>query len=593
MSVETNVSIYTQLVEQAESCDRKLIHNLMFKVRFSSLTLVSSIAITSWFASPGKAQIPLIPNLNLPGIPRQTQSANEQIIYGCVRLDGRCLIKVTDNQKSDLTSRITEIETRLRDISRLYLQNPRAKLEVFAEQEGNLPNIYVKVGEIQPIRLMTITRSDARAEGVELETRALQAQGEIERGLKRAKQERQQEFLVDQSIKAATMAVLVLGISLALYRWEKRLRRTKEQLVIPELSENQAISTQLTQQQQFNLKEVQHRLFQLAQTLVIGGGTLYILGLFPYTRILQVILVTGIRIPLRVILVAAGTYVMTRLSYAITDRFTAILASNYLVTPETNQRMQLRVSTISGVTKGIITVIWVSAGILVALSAVGLDIAPLLAGAGIIGFAVSLASQNLIKDALNGFFIILEDQYAIGDVITVGDIGGLVENINLRITQLRDPEGKLITIPNSEIKIVGNLSSSWSRADLNIPVAYHADVDQAIALINSVATGMSQELDWREKILETPQMLGVDNFGDRGLIVRVWIKTQPLKQWEVAREFRRRLKIAFDQAGMLLPVLQQEIWFNESSKHLRQNGNGKSSPSRTDVLYNKGQGVED
>lgn len=565
----------------------------MFKVRFSSLTLVSSIAITSWFASPGKAQIPLIPNLNLPGIPRQTQSANEQIIYGCVRLDGRCLIKVTDNQKSDLTSRITEIETRLRDISRLYLQNPRAKLEVFAEQEGNLPNIYVKVGEIQPIRLMTITRSDARAEGVELETRALQAQGEIERGLKRAKQERQQEFLVDQSIKAATMAVLVLGISLALYRWEKRLRRTKEQLVIPELSENQAISTQLTQQQQFNLKEVQHRLFQLAQTLVIGGGTLYILGLFPYTRILQVILVTGIRIPLRVILVAAGTYVMTRLSYAITDRFTAILASNYLVTPETNQRMQLRVSTISGVTKGIITVIWVSAGILVALSAVGLDIAPLLAGAGIIGFAVSLASQNLIKDALNGFFIILEDQYAIGDVITVGDIGGLVENINLRITQLRDPEGKLITIPNSEIKIVGNLSSSWSRADLNIPVAYHADVDQAIALINSVATGMSQELDWREKILETPQMLGVDNFGDRGLIVRVWIKTQPLKQWEVAREFRRRLKIAFDQAGMLLPVLQQEIWFNESSKHLRQNGNGKSSPSRTDVLYNKGQGVED
>lgn len=593
MSVETNVSIYTQLVEQAESCDRKLIHNLMFKVRFSSLTLVSSIAITSWFASPGKAQIPLIPNLNLPGIPRQTQSANEQIIYGCVRLDGRCLIKVTDNQKSDLTSRITEIETRLRDISRLYLQNPRAKLEVFAEQEGNLPNIYVKVGEIQPIRLMTITRSDARAEGVELETRALQAQGEIERGLKRAKQERQQEFLVDQSIKAATMAVLVLGISLALYRWEKRLRRTKEQLVIPELSENQAISTQLTQQQQFNLKEVQHRLFQLAQTLVIGGGTLYILGLFPYTRILQVILVTGIRIPLRVILVAAGTYVMTRLSYAITDRFTAILASNYLVTPETNQRMQLRVSTISGVTKGIITVIWVSAGILVALSAVGLDIAPLLAGAGIIGFAVSLASQNLIKDALNGFFIILEDQYAIGDVITVGDIGGLVENINLRITQLRDPEGKLITIPNSEIKIVGNLSSSWSRADLNIPVAYHADVDQAIALINSVATGMSQEIEWREKILETPQMLGVDNFGDRGLIVRVWIKTQPLKQWEVAREFRRRLKIAFDQAGMLLPVLQQEIWFNESSKHLRQNGNGKSSPSRTDVLYNKGQGVED
>jgi small conductance mechanosensitive channel len=192
----------------------------------------------------------------------------------------------------------------------------------------------------------------------------------------------------------------------------------------------------------------------------------------------------------------------------------------------------------------------------------------------LIGVAVSLASQNLIKDAINGFFIILEDQYALGDVIAVGDVGGLVENLNLRITQLRDSEGRLITIPNSEIKIVANLSSRWSRADLNIPIAYNADVDHALKLIETVGLEMDQDPRWREQIVETPQVLGVENFGDRGLMIRVWIKTQPLKQWDVAREYRRRIKITFDQAGIDIPLLQQAIWLNDESP--------KSSSKRSD-----------
>ncbi|MGL5803942.1 MAG: mechanosensitive ion channel family protein, partial [Xenococcaceae cyanobacterium] len=199
-------------------------------------------------------------------------------------------------------------------------------------------------------------------------------------------------------------------------------------------------------------------------------------------------------------------------------------------------------------------------------SAVGVNIAPLLAGAGIVGVAISLASQNLIKDAINGFFIILEDQYAVGDVINVGEVSGLVENMNLRITQLRDGEGRLITIPNSEIKIVANLSSQWSRADLNIPVAYQADIDKAIELLVKVAEGMSQEPIWRDHIIEPPEVLGIDNFADRGIIIKVWIKTEPLKQWDVSREFRRRIKIAFDRAGIPIPLPQKQIWFDSNSK---------------------------
>jgi len=183
---------------------------------------------------------------------------------------------------------------------------------------------------------------------------------------------------------------------------------------------------------------------------------------------------------------------------------------------------------------------------------------------GIVSVALSLAAQNLIRDAINGFLIILEDQYAVGDYIKVGEVGGMVEKINLRITQLRDAEGKLITIPNSEIKIVANFSSNWARADLFIPVAYQTDVNKALELIGRVAEEMSHDSLWREHILESPQVLGVDNFGERGVMIRVWIKTEPLKQWSVSREFRRRIKVAFDEAGIPIPLPQQQVWFKDS-----------------------------
>ena len=120
----------------------------------------------------------------------------------------------------------------------------------------------------------------------------------------------------------------------------------------------------------------------------------------------------------------------------------------------------------------------------------------------------------------------------------------------------------MITIPNSEIRIVANLSSQWSRADLSIPVPYQTDIDKALQLIHQVAEEINQDADWQDKILESPQVLGIDNFSDRGAVVRVWIKTEPLKQWEVGREFRRRLKVTFDRAGMIIPPPQQQVWFH-------------------------------
>ncbi|MBE9218166.1 mechanosensitive ion channel family protein [Dolichospermum flos-aquae] len=381
---------------------------------------------------------------------------------------------------------------------------------------------------------------------------------------KEANQEQQTRFLVQQGGIAAVSTLAIIAISWGMGRWQKRLSKNENKSIPPISTDTQPITTLLNQKQQQHLQEVRTRLFQTAQVMLWGGGTLIILGLFPYTKPLQIAILAIAQIPIKLTIVAVGTYVAIRFTYALIDHFTStIVSGGALLTPETSARLQLRISTFSGVTKSITTIIWVGAGSLLALTSLGINIVPLLASAGLLGVALSLPSQNLIKDAINGFLIIFEDQYALGDMITVGTVGGLVEKLNLRMTQVRDSEGRLITIPNSEVKIVANLSSRWSRADLTIPVSYQANVDEALKLIEDVGLDMTQDPQWQDQILEKPNVLGIDNFSDRGIMIRILIKTQPLKQWAVAREYRRRLKITLDAAGIYIPVPQQANWVNE------------------------------
>jgi small-conductance mechanosensitive channel len=384
----------------------------------------------------------------------------------------------------------------------------------------------------------------------------------IKTALTQPQQEEKNQFLQQVGIATASTITMII-MSWGVRRFQKRLSDNLLQSSASNSLDDQPITKLINQQQQQHLQEVKTRLFQLAQAGIWVSGSLIILGLFPATQALQIGILTIAKIPIKLIIVSVGTYVIVRFNYAIIDHFTStIISGGALLTPETSERLQLRISTFSGVTKSITTIIWVGAGILMSLIALGINIVPLLAGAGLVGVAVSLASQNLIKDAINGFLIILEDQYALGDMITVGTVGGLVEKLNLRMTQVRDAEGRLITIPNSEVKIVANLSSRWSRADLTIPVSYQSDIDQALELIENVALEMNEDPEWQHQILEKPNVLGVENFSDRGLMIRVLIKTQPLKQWGVAREYRRRLKISLDAAGIYIPVPQQANWVN-------------------------------
>ncbi len=526
-------------------------------MRSKFLAIAGAMVLAVWVMPPTQAQLPFLPNLQPPSF--LSNDSDNRVVSGWVELDGHRLFQVAA-PKANFPERLQNIQQNLDQISQNYLQQKTTELQVQVQEVNGLPVI-----RVNNQYLLTITDQDAKLRQEDASKWAAELSQMLEQDLKRAVLEREPQFLARQSKIAAGIGVSMILISWGVRHRQDRLRQERPQPIYPASPAAQPITSHLNRQQHRNFKEVLRRLFQLAQVLIWEGGTVIILGLFPYTRPLQLWIFTALQIPLRLGIVAVGTYVSIRLSYALIDRwFTSALVISALLTPETSERLQLRVATISGVTKSIATIAYVAIGIFVALVMLGINIAPLLAGAGLIGVAVSLASQNLLKDAINGFLIIMEDQYALGDVINVGNVGGLVENMNLRITQVRDAEGRLITIPNGEIKIVANLSSRWSRADLSVPIAYHADIDQALKVIETVVLEMSREPEWQNYILDT-EVLGVENFADRGLMIRVWIKTQPLKQWEVARECRRRLKVALDQAGIEIPVPQQAIWVNDAN----------------------------
>ncbi len=187
------------------------------------------------------------------------------------------------------------------------------------------------------------------------------------------------------------------------------------------------------------------------------------------------------------------------------------------------------------------------------LKVFGFDVAPLLAGAGIIGLAFGFGGQYLIRDVINGFFILIEGQFRINDVVKIGDVAGLVEGLNLRITTLRDLEGRVIVIPNGEIKTVINFTREYSHALFDVGVAYKENVDRVMDVIKDLAREMRQDTYFGRLILDDLEMFGVDDFGDSQVTIKFRIKTLPIKQWEVAREFRRRLKNRFDELGIEIP----------------------------------------
>jgi len=188
-----------------------------------------------------------------------------------------------------------------------------------------------------------------------------------------------------------------------------------------------------------------------------------------------------------------------------------------------------------------------------------IDIGPILAGAGILGLAVSFGAQSLVKDVISGFFILFENQFAIGDVIEVAGKSGLVEKMTLRVVQLRDAEGVMHVVPNGEIKVVSNKTRGWSRAVVDVGVPYDENVDRAIDVLRDEAAQFSTDKVWGSQLDGPVEVLGVESLGDSAVVLRTVIRTQPGSQWSVAREFRRRIKNRFDREELEIPFPSRRV----------------------------------
>lgn len=257
---------------------------------------------------------------------------------------------------------------------------------------------------------------------------------------------------------------------------------------------------------------------------------------------------------LRVVIIAIVAFVLVRLVGILVSRFEHEVSQNARL--EVLERAK-RAKTLGGLVQNVLTTLVVAVSSLMILREIGLDITPILTGAGILGLAIGFGAQALVKDIISGFFMILENEVRVGDVVQIDSHGGMVEEMNLRTIVLRDFEGTVHIIPNGSVTAVMNRTKDFSYYVIDLPAPYETDTDTVAALVRKVGADLRDDGAFAPFILADIEVVGVDAFADSSVTIKVRIKTMPLKQWEVGRELRRRLKKAYDAAGISFPYPTQ------------------------------------
>ncbi|MEM7139758.1 MAG: mechanosensitive ion channel family protein [Actinomycetota bacterium] len=288
--------------------------------------------------------------------------------------------------------------------------------------------------------------------------------------------------------------------------------------------------------------------------------------------------------PIRILFILIAAWIISRILQRVVSRFVKTIASSptderfkalrergpgrLLIEQTERARAEARAETIGLVLRSIVVAaVWSVAALLV-LGQLEIDLAPLIAGAGIGGIALGFGAQSIVKDFLSGLFMLIEDQYGVGDIIDVGDATGTVEKVSLRSTTIRDVYGTVWHFPNGEILRVGNYSQLWSRALIDVEVAYDTDLDLARGVIQRVADDLWEDPEWGgDELMERPEVWGVQALGASSVAIRLVVKTEPSQQWAVERELRLRLKNALDDAGIEIPFPQQTVWFRHQGDH--------------------------
>jgi len=268
---------------------------------------------------------------------------------------------------------------------------------------------------------------------------------------------------------------------------------------------------------------------------------------------------------IRLLAIGASAYLLTRAVHFLVESLQIFLISREGSAIDRLEQRK-RVETIGQLLRVLVTLLVVGVASLMALSIVDIDIRPILTGAGIVGLAVGFGAQNLVRDVISGFFLILENQVRLGDVVTINGTGGLVEGIRLRTIVLRGLDGTVHVFPNGAITALSNMTKDFSYAVLDVGVAYKEDVDHVTAVLREVADDLREDPVHGPNILEPLEVLGVDAFADSAVVIKVRIKTVPIQQWSIGREFRRRIKIAFDAKGIEIPFPHVSLYTGEASK---------------------------
>ena len=310
----------------------------------------------------------------------------------------------------------------------------------------------------------------------------------------------------------------------------------------------------------------------IAAAILVGGAEYVISGARSDSSITRDILASGGRWigewllanGLKVLLVVLGGLIAERFAIQAIPR---LVEAHMRSRPDAaqNGEMQKNIDTLSRVLTRAAKLSIVVVTVFLVMDQIGIDLAPLLVAAGAVAIGVGFAVQNLIRDVLSGAFIILENQYRIGDVVKIAGIGGLVEDINLRRTVLRDLDYKQHYIPNGQITTTTNFTKDKSRVNMNIGVAYKTDLQHAINVLNRVGQDLASDEEWGPIILDPIQALRVDNFGDSAIEIKVLGEVLPIRQWDVAGQYRMRVKSAFDAEGIEIPFPHRTLYMGDAA----------------------------
>jgi small conductance mechanosensitive channel len=275
---------------------------------------------------------------------------------------------------------------------------------------------------------------------------------------------------------------------------------------------------------------------------------------------------TGIRV-IVIIAVAIILFIICRMVIpSIMKR-----AVTHRMADEPEEEIKKRTDTLSSILVRIAGIIIAVIAIITILPEFGVNIATLIAGIGIGGLAIAFAAQNLVRDYISGFFVILEDQYRIGDVVAVSGVAGAVEEIALRRTVLRDMDGNVHSVPNGKIDVSTNMTKKYSRVNLNISVGYGEDLKRVIDTANKICQEMAEDPQWKDDFISTPSVLRVDNLGDSGIDIKILGDTKPSRHWPVMGELRLRLKDTFDNEGIEIPWPHTKVYFGNNPATISEN----------------------